>query len=71
MMKREEVRSARHAIILEIHVEDERHKRKIARLNAKMAEMRTKCQHKKCTYHGDPAGGSDSYHECDDCGKYL
>jgi len=31
--------------------------------------VRSTCGHYDTTYHGDPAGGSDSHTSCNDCGK--
>lgn len=55
----------------EISDEDARHDKKIERINKKIRELRAKCPHKKTTFHDDPAGGFDSFHECNDCGKHI
>lgn len=31
----------------------------------------SQCKHPSFSYWGDPAGGSDSFNECDICGKHL
>lgn len=33
--------------------------------------LRKNCKHETRHFNGDPAGGSDSYHECCVCGKEL
>jgi hypothetical protein len=55
----------------EIADADAAHERKLKRIDKKIRELRTKCKHAKTTFHGDPAGGFDSYSECIDCGKHL
>lgn len=40
---------------------------KAHRLNEQV--VRADCPHWHRVYHGDPAGGSDSYSECDVCGE--
>jgi hypothetical protein len=55
----------------EIADEDSRYERKIQRINKKISELRSKCPHKRTTFHGDPAGGFDSFSECCDCGKHI
>lgn len=40
----------------------QRHKRE-------MNELYEECPHYETSWHGDPAGGSDSYTECSLCGK--
>lgn len=36
-------------------------------LMQELRDLQKKCPHDKFEYHGDPAGGSDSFHCCDDC----
>lgn len=47
------------------------HNDRLKELDARLAEIQKHCAHDKFTYHGDPAGGSDSFYKCDDCGKYF
>lgn len=41
------------------------------KIHAKMKEVQGKCIHAARTYHPDPSGNSDSYYECNICGKEL
>lgn len=34
-----------------------------------LRDLYEKCPHHETSWHGDPAGGSDSYTSCDLCGK--
>lgn len=49
--------------------ENRRHEAKIKELDARVTELRKKCKHWERTYHPDPSGNSDSYYECQVCGK--
>jgi hypothetical protein len=51
-------------------VRDEAAKR-LAAIDADLAKIRGRCRHWKSRHHGDPAGGSDSFTECEICGKEL
>ncbi len=46
-----------------------RHERAMKKLNEGLAAFRETCSHNgSTTFHGDPAGGNDSWNECDICG---
>ena len=47
----------------------ERHQNEIADADKSIAQAQTYCHHESRTYHGDAAGGSDSYHVCSICGQ--
>lgn len=36
-------------------------------LRLELYALQKTCSHEKHQYHGDPAGGSDSFYCCDDC----
>jgi hypothetical protein len=40
-------------------------------LYAELSALRNNCKHETRSFNGDPAGGNDSYHSCDLCGKEL
>jgi len=48
---------------------EEVYKRRREELKKQEKEIQNTCPHSETTYHGDPAGGSDSYSTCDICGK--
>lgn len=52
------------------HLEKE-HKKKLAVIETKIKEIRMKCKHEKKKHYADPAGGSDSFDECDICGGQV
>ncbi len=35
----------------------------------RLRNVQVDCPHYETTYHGDPSGGSDSFTQCDWCGK--
>ena len=37
----------------------------------KISSLQKECQHWLKTYYSDPAGGNDSYYECNICGKNI
>jgi hypothetical protein len=41
----------------------------VGRNKDSVTELQKECKHRQRTYYGDPAGGNDSFHECNDCGK--
>ncbi len=41
----------------------------LKKLSCSEKEIQHCCDHPVSTYNADPAGGSDSYRECDICGK--
>lgn len=51
--------------------EFEAHRQRMANLDTEISKIQEKCQHFSKTYHGDPAGGSDSFYRCDHCEKTL
>lgn len=55
----------------EMNSEIESHKSEMKRLENELAEARKSCPCPAAalTYHGDPSGNNDSYHECRICGK--
>jgi hypothetical protein len=44
---------------------------KIAKLDKRLEGIRDNCPHYTTTYYPDAAGGSDSWTECDTCGRDL
>lgn len=40
-------------------------------MNGRRKVNQARCKHWFSTYHGDPAGGSDSQDVCNSCGKRL
>jgi hypothetical protein len=42
---------------------------RIKKLDEESIEIREACPHYSTTHHPDPSGGSDSYSQCDHCGK--
>lgn len=50
---------------------DKARDRAIEKLKARLKETQKTCSHKRTIYYSDPAGGSDSFDECQDCGKQL
>lgn len=46
-------------------------RQRTAEADKKLAAIHKRCRHWTITRHGDPSGGSDSYYECDICGKDL
>ena len=51
--------------------EEERHKTARNTLNAELKAIQVKCRHLASTYYGDPAGGSDSWTQCNYCEKSI
>lgn len=49
--------------------ERRRHQDATDRLDTEAVQIQAGCKHYASIYHGDPAGGSDSHHECPICGK--
>jgi hypothetical protein len=47
------------------------HKIAMHYIETKINVTRNSCQHVLTTFYADPSGGSDSYTECDICGKEL
>lgn len=47
------------------------HENAVASLGANIRSLQGQCDHPSTTYHGDPAGGSDSFMECDVCGAEV
>lgn len=41
---------------------------KLEEIKKEQKKLRSNCDHPLFSYHGDPAGGSDSFHSCDICG---
>jgi hypothetical protein len=48
---------------------EKKHEKEKAELEKDLSEIRKKCKHESITWFGDPAGGSDSFEECNVCGK--
>ena len=38
-------------------------------IKQKLKDLQLTCPHLEYSYHGDPAGGSDSFNECRQCGE--
>ena len=36
-----------------------------------LSQLQRECKHRLKTYYGDPAGGHDSFYECNDCGAQV
>ena len=51
--------------------EDQRYKKSIKDLEMEIEATRKRCPHFETKYHGDAAGGSDSYTTCNLCGAIL
>jgi hypothetical protein len=53
--------------------EDEarRHAAAVKEIEAAVADCQRVCVHDHTTFHGDPAGGSDSHTTCDLCGAIV
>lgn len=51
--------------------EETRHHQTIEGYKKRIEEIRKECGHWVTTFHPDPSGNNDSYHECSLCGKYL
>lgn len=49
----------------------DRHESEVERIDGRIRAIRKTCGHECKTYHGDPAGGSDSCHICEICGAEL
>lgn len=49
--------------------EEDRHRDAMKALGAELKRIREGCSHPEWVYHADPAGGSDSFHECSVCGE--
>jgi len=50
----------------------EKKDKEISVINKQIDELHKRCPHKygNVVYYGDPAGGSDSYYKCKDCGLW-
>ena len=44
---------------------------KMKQLKEELINVRTTCSHPDQTYYPDPSGNSDSFYECNICGKQL
>lgn len=66
-----EVHNERLALEKAMRDEEGRHCQVMNNLKEDKTILQEKCLHWMQTYHGDPAGGSDSYHECQVCGKHI
>ena len=55
----------------QLEAEEERHDERVNKIEREIAGIRGRCTHRKRTFHGDPAGGNDSYYRCDICGKEM
>ena len=55
----------------EMDAESSRHETTIKEIKLKITTLQKKCSHWSQSYHPDPSGNSDSYNECDICGKCL
>ncbi len=61
-LRRYDLKKARYAWIKERASKDQN-------LDQLEASIQEECKHWFTTYHGDPSGGSDSFDECQICGK--
>lgn len=55
----------------EIEAECKKHETIIKEIKLKITTLQKQCNHWSKTYHPDPSGNSDSFYECEICGKYL
>lgn len=49
----------------------ENHKKEFSKVNQLQYNLQEECKHLLTKYHCDPAGGYDSYHTCEICGKEI
>lgn len=55
----------------EIETECKKHETIVNGINLKIITLQKQCSHWSKTHHSDPSGNSDSFYECDICGKEL
>jgi len=55
----------------EILQEQRRHRDAMAKFEERRKEIQQVCPHDKTKWHADPAGGSDSWMECETCGANI
>lgn len=48
-----------------------RHAAEFREIGERERVIRNSCPHTNTIYHSDPAGGSDSYRECKECGAEV
>lgn len=65
------VRRERAAFLQAIQVAEDDLKERVKAVRADIQKLQAGCPHWTSTYHPDPAGGRDSWYECDFCGKDL
>jgi uncharacterized protein YukE len=69
--KRRTVENRISVLVGQIEAEDDRHEKRIDKIDREIASLRSRCSHRQRTWHGDPSGGNDSYYRCDICGKEM
>lgn len=58
-------------LVAEFNRTEEAFNRETAVIRERIGKVQGSCPHYSVTRHGDPAGGSDSWNECEDCGVEL
>jgi len=67
----EDIANVKRSLNKEIEEENKKHEAKVKNVKQRMTELQERCKHWSKTYHPDPSGNSDSYYECDICGKCM
>ena len=65
----EQIQQQRNNVLVQISKEDDKYLKALQDLRCTMQAVQSNCPHWDQTYHGDPAGGSDSHTICNICGK--
>lgn len=63
------IRSRIAALKSNIETTKKRHQSELSTLNNGITLVQSDCKHEDLTYYPDAAGGSDSFHVCNICGK--
>ena len=67
----EEIRQSVRRLYKERQEAERRHTEELDAIAKQLAEVHKRCGHPSRTHHPDPAGGSDSWTECDVCGASV
>jgi hypothetical protein len=65
----EEIQSGIRATNKLLQDEQNKYEKVVKDLKTNIKDYQKKCQHWTRTYHPDPSGNSDSFYECNICGK--
>lgn len=65
----EDIQKTIRTVNQDIDKENTRHEGAIKLCKERLKSCRNQCQHWTRTYHPDPSGNSDSFYECNICGK--